>query len=425
MPTEHQLGYTATPARQSDEGAFVKGQWLCNCQPRLPAIQFQVKRETNNKGRWFYTCQKDRTRGRAGSPEKCNFFLWAEDARPREEAALFGVGGGGDNLKVPKTPSKRLKQTTLSASVTPRAEGPRGGKTPITPVGELPVVMAGASGGSSATLRASDGSHASAAPGLGANEFGDDMSAGEEEELFRIVDAASSRGSAQQQKPAAVRTGSKRKRTDEDEDEFGDMSSDEERQLAVITDSSSQRQGQSSQQGAKKDTYATPTAAQKHDDTTVFGLPTPALTEKPVRRVLFAEPPEAQQVHSKRQRLDGAGRSTSPTSTPVSSQEERSNPTTPGSGVAGHLYEEGMSAVEGEKLSDTGLGKLKAVLRRHDAKANGLERGRDAARQAHKNEVAKNAKLQEKITDLENQIRAIAEARKKMKSGMMNLWHEV
>lgn len=63
-------------------GLFADGIWHCNCIPRLPAEHFKVKKEGPNTGRWFYTCQKDQEK-------RCDFFLWDEDAKPREESAVL------------------------------------------------------------------------------------------------------------------------------------------------------------------------------------------------------------------------------------------------------------------------------------------------------------------------------------------------
>lgn len=71
--------------RQSTQprGLFADGIWHCDCSPRLPAEHFKVKKEGQNQGRWFYTCQK-------ADPDRCGFFLWNEDAQVREEGAVLG-----------------------------------------------------------------------------------------------------------------------------------------------------------------------------------------------------------------------------------------------------------------------------------------------------------------------------------------------
>ncbi|KAF2436524.1 hypothetical protein EJ08DRAFT_691686 [Tothia fuscella] len=63
-------------------GAFVDGTWQCDCSPRLPAVQFQVKKQTENQGKWFYTCQK-------AKGKQCGFFLFQDDAVRREQAAVL------------------------------------------------------------------------------------------------------------------------------------------------------------------------------------------------------------------------------------------------------------------------------------------------------------------------------------------------
>ncbi|OQO06211.1 hypothetical protein B0A48_08799 [Cryoendolithus antarcticus] len=72
------------PKRTSGlKGLFADGIWQCNCDPRLPAEHFRVKKEGKNQGRWFYTCQNS-------EPQRCGFFLWDEDAKIREEGAVLG-----------------------------------------------------------------------------------------------------------------------------------------------------------------------------------------------------------------------------------------------------------------------------------------------------------------------------------------------
>jgi hypothetical protein len=58
-------------------------QLIGNCDPRLPAAHFQVRKEGRNKGKWFYTCQESKEDG-------CGFFLWDENAVGREMRAVIG-----------------------------------------------------------------------------------------------------------------------------------------------------------------------------------------------------------------------------------------------------------------------------------------------------------------------------------------------
>ncbi|KAF2724928.1 hypothetical protein K431DRAFT_343406 [Polychaeton citri CBS 116435] len=73
-------GSRARPLR----GLFVGGVWHCDCQPRLPAEHFKVKKEGKNQGRWFYTCQQ-----KHGANKGCELFLWDEDAKPREASTVL------------------------------------------------------------------------------------------------------------------------------------------------------------------------------------------------------------------------------------------------------------------------------------------------------------------------------------------------
>ncbi|KFX97496.1 hypothetical protein O988_04843 [Pseudogymnoascus sp. VKM F-3808] len=84
-PTKSGAGrqFSSSPIKmQSKKGLFVDGVWRCNCSPRLPASHFQVKKESANKGRWFYTCQEPKE-------QSCGFFLWDDDAKSREKKAVL------------------------------------------------------------------------------------------------------------------------------------------------------------------------------------------------------------------------------------------------------------------------------------------------------------------------------------------------
>lgn len=79
-------GRKDTGQSEKPRGLFRDRIWHCDCEPRLPAEHFRVKKEGPNKGRWFYTCQKAQN-------ERCGFFLWDEDAEPRMQDALLNHGG--------------------------------------------------------------------------------------------------------------------------------------------------------------------------------------------------------------------------------------------------------------------------------------------------------------------------------------------
>ncbi|RYP45474.1 hypothetical protein DL769_011459 [Monosporascus sp. CRB-8-3] len=308
--TSNAVPSTPPPPSRPD-GLLRDGVWYCNCTPRLPAVQFTVRRETKNKGRSFYGCPKKR-----GEGNQCDLFLWAEDARSREVGAVLMT-------KSPETPGsgrKKLRQTTLHASITPRTDRGRreDERTPVTEVADLNLIARGGASApapvpapasaETATVRASSDS-CSAPPPVAADDpdLDSNLSTDPEDELARTAGAATTSSSAN--------TGSKRKRPD-DEDEYSDLSSGEEEQLLAIADRSPGLGG-----GKKRDAFATPSVpvGRTLDVEMAGGVPTP-LTDKPVRRVLFAEPevgssPSAthRRNNNKRQRTaDGAGDRASP-----------------------------------------------------------------------------------------------------------------
>lgn len=121
--------------RTSKRGLFVNGIWHCDCESRLPAEKFQVKNGGKHHGRWFYTCQRSQ-------PKRCQFFLWSDDAKVREEAAVLNnsktepcgeavTPSEGTNKRrrdwrpeesvpEPKTPRTPMRQTKITEPMTPR-----------------------------------------------------------------------------------------------------------------------------------------------------------------------------------------------------------------------------------------------------------------------------------------------------------------
>ncbi|MCJ1474325.1 hypothetical protein MMC13_002983 [Lambiella insularis] len=107
------------------KGLFADGIWQCNCAPRLPAEHFQTKNGGRNHGRWFYTCQKSQ-------PKRCSFFLWDDDAKPREASAVLANTRSEASPPAPPpatTPTKRPRSpepiTPYTPSKPPRAPAAR------------------------------------------------------------------------------------------------------------------------------------------------------------------------------------------------------------------------------------------------------------------------------------------------------------
>ncbi|OBT66343.1 hypothetical protein VE03_04860 [Pseudogymnoascus sp. 23342-1-I1] len=110
-PTKSGAGrqFSSSPIKmQSKKGLLVDGVWRCNCSPRLPASHFQVKKESANKGRWFYTCQEPKE-------QSCGFFLWDDDAKTREmKTVLHNSRSEAGPPTTPKKPTSRAQGTERS-----------------------------------------------------------------------------------------------------------------------------------------------------------------------------------------------------------------------------------------------------------------------------------------------------------------------
>ncbi|ESZ95056.1 hypothetical protein SBOR_4589 [Sclerotinia borealis F-4128] len=95
----------ASPSKVPLNGLFSDGNWQCNCNPRLSAVRFQVKKEGPNTGRWFYTCQEPKETG-------CGFFLWDDKAKGREMGAVLNntrTEPHTPDSRIPVTPSKNKR----------------------------------------------------------------------------------------------------------------------------------------------------------------------------------------------------------------------------------------------------------------------------------------------------------------------------
>ncbi|EAS37000.3 uncharacterized protein CIMG_02354 [Coccidioides immitis RS] len=63
-------------------GALINGKWLCDCVPRLPAIELEARKSGKNHGRKFYRCAKPERK-------RCKFFIWDDEARRRSGRGLM------------------------------------------------------------------------------------------------------------------------------------------------------------------------------------------------------------------------------------------------------------------------------------------------------------------------------------------------
>ncbi|BCR91345.1 uncharacterized protein ACHE_70188A [Aspergillus chevalieri] len=95
-------------------GLFINGTWCCNCPNRPPAIKLQTKNNGVNHGRWFWTCQQPQQ----NANQRCNFFLWANDAEVREKIVVLSNSKSETETSTteagmngPTTPSKRSRMS--------------------------------------------------------------------------------------------------------------------------------------------------------------------------------------------------------------------------------------------------------------------------------------------------------------------------
>ncbi|KAL8775926.1 MAG: hypothetical protein Q9203_002481 [Teloschistes exilis] len=168
-------GGGSTPQKVPLNGLFSDAVWHCNCAPRLPAQRFQTKNGGKNHGRWFYTCQQ-------AQPKRCNFFLWDDEAKPREAAAVLNNSRTepGQN---PQTPTKPSNTTSSYGLQTPYTGYGSGRQDPACSLQSTP------SKPSSARQYATDTQSTSATE----EEFYDWPASDDEEVLKELEQASSAR----------------------------------------------------------------------------------------------------------------------------------------------------------------------------------------------------------------------------------------
>lgn len=119
---------------------FSANEWLItgDCNPRVPALSFAVKKEGANKGRIFYTCQKEKNLA-------CGFFLWRDDAVARESAAVLANSRTEPSRTTSpvvkpekKTGGENAQNATLIQPRTPATAGGRAARQ-MTPDSRRPL----------------------------------------------------------------------------------------------------------------------------------------------------------------------------------------------------------------------------------------------------------------------------------------------
>lgn len=295
-----------------------------------------MKKDGKNHGRWFYTCQQQ-------EPKRCGFFLWDDDAKPREAAAVMSNRTSEPQQRNPED-----------------QDGWDAGRRGISAKG-----------------------------------------------LFANVDIKREREETPTPTPSPSETQSGSKRSldstgfDQSDDDWGlDIESDD---LLRVADSMETPQSNKSQ---KMGVYATP-ATGKRKLPWLEQMSTPQSSTKPASDLLATPSKSTSEVLEKEvttpigypelpKSLHTAQVPESP-SPQARYKDALVNP----ADSASSLTSEVLASLSSAYLSPDKLSNLRTILSRHDLKAQGVAKGRDISRLALKAKEAKIVELQSKIVRLE------------------------
>lgn len=333
------------------KGAFENSIWLCNCTPRLPAEHFKVRKEGRNQGRWFYTCQN-------AELMRCDFFLWDEDAKPRMESAVLGnsrseniTEGNGRGRTIGQVERSESQRTTASPSPSPLLA------RSIRDVG-----------------RDSQTKHAKS---IGAKRKIQEMGF-----------------------------------DDDDEDTFPwALSGQEEVELALVADSVS-CPPETPRKAVRTDAYATPSTistrtrklpwldySTETPQSKTASLNNPISPTKSLTSIAF----EALPTPTSAGKMLGLPETTDTTPTPSRYKDALSAPTTPATPSMPSVKDEVLTLLASTTatLPANIASQLCSILTKHDNRAQGAVKGRDAVRTALRTKDAKITELQARIDGLE------------------------
>lgn len=348
------------------KGVFADGIWHCECKPRLPAEHFKVKKETKNKGRWFYTCQNQ-------AEKRCDFFLWDEDAKLREEGAVLNntrsepqqerVSNAQDGWDAGRT------RRGISANIDPTA-------TKMTP---KPV-----------------------------------------DEDDETTDDEGSRPAYSLQQSGNKRKAEAANLNDDDDDDDDELlpwplTGQEEQDLVAATDQIAPSP-ETPRKATKTGIYATPaTTVQKKrtlpwleqpvDSTTVARTPSVSsdqqtgFLDSPSKPPTKALAPIPEQVYGPTPTLQ-ASTPKSQAKSPSPSNRHRDALANPADNSSS-LTNEALATLAGTAIPPSVLNQLRGILSKHDLKSQGIVKGRDISRLALKAKEAKIVELQARIASLE------------------------
>jgi hypothetical protein len=358
-------GGRGAPRSTEPKGVFADGIWHCDCKPHLPAEHFKVKKESKNKGRWFYICRNQ-------AEKSCGFFLWDEDAKLREESAVLN----------------NSRSEPQHRQVSNAQDGWAAGRTRTGIFANIDPL-------------ATEATHTS----------------------IKDEDATTDEGSPP---PAysSQQTGNKRKAevaglNDNEDDDYDDellpwpLTGQEEQDLVASADKI-MPPPETPRKATKTGVYATPaTTVQKkrtlpwlQDKAESATAPrTPSmfsnqqLLDSPSKPPTKALPPILHQAYGPTPTLQASthepqAKSPSP---PNRYRDALANPADSSSS----LTNEALATLAGTSIPPSVLSNLRGILSKHDLKTQGIVKGRDISRLALKAKEAKIVELQARIASLE------------------------
>lgn len=327
-----------------------------------------MKKESKNKGRWFYTCQNQ-------AEKSCGFFIWDEDAKLREVSAVLN-----NSRSEPQQAQRKQVSNTQDGWDAGRTR--RGIFANIDPL-------------------ATEATHTS----------------------IKDEDATTDEGSPP---PAhsSQQTGNKRKAEAadlNDDDDYDDellpwsLTGQEEQELVATTDKIAP-QPETPRKIAKTGIYATPaTTVQRkrtlpwlEDPAEPATVPrTPSMSsnkqteslDSPSKPPTKALSPIPQQVYGPTPTLQAStheSQAKSP-SPPNRYRDALANPADSSSS----LTNEALATLARTSIPPSVLGNLRGILSKHDLKTQGIVKGRGISRLALKAKEAKIVELQARIASLE------------------------
>ncbi|KAI9166996.1 DNA topoisomerase 3-alpha [Paramyrothecium foliicola] len=350
--------------RKRRNGHWSDGTWWCNCDPPRKAILREVRKNSPNKGKFFWTCQ---------AYPFCTFFLWRDAARARETGPAASSQAAPEPPQ-PKTPT--LTQRTLASF-----------GYPVTPRRRLSNV--------------DDAS----------TESGSEDDSTEDDEMSQEARRAI-------MEPPRTPQSAKRKQDDLDDDDFFEhLDSDGERELEGLL--SSKSAANRDQAGGPETTnpYTTPTTTRAGD--MVSGLPTPSVTRtlfpgstsKRYKTVSFEEP--AEDVTS--------SAASSATITPTTTRTQPPPTSSPGEASC-DVTKEVMDLLHDQDIDASTLKAVRNLLETSARKAKGIAMGRDSARDALREKGENIARLQDRVTALENKEKMLNSQLTHTKANLMHMY---